>query len=112
MADVQTTEVLCRPGLNQSNFYWAKAKTATSLPNGDVLICVFPELVGGSWVPVSVSLKLVGSGAEGARTFTSKLITWTFDETTGTLSVTNGSGGAVATSMVDALFVVAGPTPT
>lgn len=111
MANVTGTAVAMAHGLSESNVHFKKAKSATTLANNDTLTTVFSDMVGADIAPAAVSLRQTGSGSVGARTLTSKLSTWTWDEATGTLVVTNTSGGNCTLPEVDVIFVQAGPTP-
>lgn len=95
MANVVAVIETPQRGLNEQNIIIAKAQNG-SIPNGDTLTATFTDLAGKGWAP-HVNTYSLGAGAVGARTLTKTAgtVTWTYNETTGALVITNGSGGAL-----------------
>lgn len=85
-------------GLHSSNIV-TRIATFPSLANGDTLEATFSDLAGKGMILKSVRAMTIGAGAIGARTHTGPAVTLTvtsYDEATGKLVLTNGTGGALA----------------
>lgn len=108
MATVVGSIADVHPGLHSHAFVRRTIK-ATSVPNGDNLTGLFPELVGKAAIPANVRAFTYGAGSPGARTLTQVAATLTvvsFDEATGLLTLLNGTGGALTNVVVLVEFIV------
>lgn len=106
MANIAANVRRVAHGLSDFNHRFFQASNG-SVPNGDTLtVDLSAETLeapgtGTSapqpMVPYSVEITSLGAGAVGARLHTKApaTVTWTFDEATGLLVITNGSGGAL-----------------
>lgn len=105
-------------GLNEANIDYRRVSYVGMVANNDTITSVFTELVGHDWMPVLAvggvySAGAGGSTVRGQRALTPKAFTITsYDESTGTLVITNTSGGNAVNPAVAIMLVAAGNTPS
>lgn len=100
------TEKTIRHGLNETNLRTYLINVTGTVANNDTVTTVIDDEDAQAVVPMAVGGGAYGAGDVGARTFTAGAFTMTsFDEATGTLVLTNTSGGPIVNPYLVVLMV-------